>query len=279
MKKIIKKLILLVQTTCGIIEWLLRRILLGGWTYSTPRPSNMRKLRVLANGPTLLDELASAKKCEADYLMLNDSVLTEAFFKTRPSRYILIDPLYFTRDISLLSSFEKVDWEIILFVPVTCLKEVRKLLSANNNISVFPIPSGIPVNIRLKSVRNFFFRHYLASPPLQNVVVGAVYTAIFSGYRDIELYGVSHSWTSQLVVNDRNQVCLRDAHYYEKDAPLKPWLQCNGEPYRMHEILKDLSQMFESYWDIQYFADTIGGIRIVNKTKDSFIDAFDREYD
>ena len=37
--------------------------------------------------------------------------------------------------------------------------------------------------------------------------------------------------------------------------------------------------MFDSYWDLRYFADAIGNVRILNKTRGSFIDAFDRDYD
>lgn len=283
MKQTIKNFLHAFQTVFGVLEWLLRRIIYHNITIKSLTPSNGRKIRIIANGPTLLEELEAAAKGDEDYLMLNDSAMTDIFSTVKPTRYVMMDPLYFTEVLdqneAFLNVFLKVDWDMMIFVPASCTSMVKKLFDSNSHLKVLPTPSGIPANVKLRCVRNFFFKHYLAAPPLQNVVVGAIYTSIMSGYRNIELFGVGHSWTTQLAVNDLNQVCLRDVHYYEKDAPMKPWLQCSGVPYRMHIILRDLAQMFDSYWDLRYFADAIGNVRILNKTRGSFIDAFDRDYD
>ncbi len=283
LKLIIKQILNTLQTVLGVLEWILRRIISHNITCMNVPTSNGRKIRIIANGPTLLEELDAAPKIDTDYLMLNNSAGTEIFFKIKPTRYVMVDPLFFTKilieDDAFRDAFLSVDWNMLIFVPASCVSMVRKLFASNRFLKVQPIPSGIPANVKIRSVRNFFFKHYLASPPLQNVVVGAIYSSIMSGFSNIELFGVGHSWTTQLAVNDQNQVCLRDVHYYEKDAPMQPWLQCDGVPYRMDVILRDLAQMFCSYWDLRYFADAVGDIRIVNKTRGSFIDAFDREYD
>lgn len=270
------------QTILGIGEWVIKSIILGGWTVGKRAFSNGRKIRIIANGPSLNEDLKAVPDEDVDYYMLNNSVITPLFFQLKPSRYIIIDPLYFTKilgDVNngVLSSILSIDWPIELYVPSTSVKYVRRLVSANSNVIVRPTPTSIPSDIKLRGVRNFFFKHMLASPPIQNVVVGAIYTSIMCGYDHIELYGVGHSWTTQLAVNQNNEVCIRDIHYYDSNATMKPWLQCNGEPYKMHIILRDLAQMFESYWDLRYLADSIGKIKIINKTKESFIDAFDRE--
>lgn len=98
---------------------------------------------------------------------------------------------------------------------------------------------------------------------------------INSGYKTIYLFGVDHSWTTQLCVNTLNQVCLRDLHYYDnKHVDLKPWLKGSGEPYKMHEVLRDLAHMFDSYHELQNYANYINNTKIINKSKESFIDAF-----
>lgn len=278
--KIFKQIINLIITLVGITECFLKQLLSGAWTFGSIKPSNCRKLRIIANGPTMLEDLNAAPKEDVDYLMVNFSVKTDCFWEIKPTRYVIIDPgffsIVFANDKDFVDLMRKVDWEMEIFVPVESVKEVRKILSSNSNISISPTPHSIPGRIKSVNVRNIFFKYYLASPPLQNVLVGAIYTAIMSGYRDIELYGAGHSWTTQLVVNDQNVVCLKDLHYYEKNGLFKPWVRGNGEPYHMHSLLIDLSQMFSSYWDIKYFIEHIGSIRIVNMTKESYIDAFER---
>ena len=115
-------------------------------------------------------------------------------------------------------------------------------------------------------------------PRPQNVVIPSIFIGINEGYKQIDLYGVDHSWTKEIRVNNNNQVCLINSHFFDNKTPeLKPWHKGIGEPvYKMHEILRDLAWMFDGYYKLREYADNIG-CRIINKTPDSFIDAFERE--
>jgi hypothetical protein len=127
-----------------------------------------------------------------------------------------------------------------------------------------------------KSIRYWLFRRGLAMPKPQNVLVPSIFNSINMGYKEIRIYGADHSWTESIRVDDENKVCLTDPHFYDKKkVNMRPWLKCSGEHYLMHEILRDLAWMFESYHVLRDYAEHCG-CRIVNCTRNSYIDAFEK---
>ena len=115
-------------------------------------------------------------------------------------------------------------------------------------------------------------------PRPQNVLVPSIFNGINMGYNEIIIYGADHSWTENIRINNANQVCLTDSHFYDQEeVSLKPWRKATEgrEIYKMYEILWDLSNTFKSYHTLREYADT-QGCHIVNKTGGSYIDAFDR---
>ena len=114
-------------------------------------------------------------------------------------------------------------------------------------------------------------------PMLYNVLQPTIFNAIKMGYKEIRLYGVYHSWTEEIRVNDKNEVCLIDRHFYdEKNIKLLPLKKTNGEILKMYEILSDLSKVFFSYCQVRKYAD-YKKCKIINCTENSYIDAFERE--
>ena len=282
MKVLVKSFFNIVGNVLGIIEWFIVKIIFRTFTIGKRKDASLSQVSILANGPTLTDELdLLGAPTDMDYCMLNDAAKTDLFWHIRPRYYVFADPLYFTHYLvednnPFVDAFKRIDWSMTVFVPVKVYGMVKKILSQTHRIIVEKIPGSLPGCVTDNSIRNFFFRHKMACPPLQNVVVGAIYSLIMEGYSNINLLGVGHSWLSALAVNDKNQVCLKNVHYYDKNVELKPWNKCYGEAYKMHEILRDLAQMFDSYHQLRIFADQIGGICIVNCTKGSYIDAFNR---
>lgn len=281
MKHFIKTLFSLINTMCSLIVWCIRQTIYSLWTYGKVQKSEHNKaIRIIANSPSLNEELEQMDmRAETDYCMVNDSMTTPLFRKFRPTRFILADPLYFNRDLEgynnpRVEAFKKCDWQMQLYVPKSVVSIAKDKLCECKSISIHALPSSLPKSVYSISVRNFFYRRGMACPRIQNVVVGAIYSSIMSGYKTIELYGVGHTWTTQLAVNELNQVCLSDVHYYDLNAPMQPWISVEGEPYKMHTVLRDLAQMFDSYWELREFANTIPGVLIINKTRGSFIDAF-----
>ena len=282
MKRIVKLLLCIVYNTIGIIEWFLKRLLLRSFTFGKRKPLRRNPVAIIANGPTLMDELEKIKAdTTIEYCMLNHSVKTDLFWHLKPKYYVLLDPLFFSKILveknnPFMDAFMKVDWNMTIFVPVRKSKQMVSLMAINTKIKVDLIPDSLSGLIQSSKLQHFFFKYKLAVPIPQNVVVGAIYALIMEGFSRINLLGVGHSWLSAMAVNENNEVCLKDMHYYNKEAKLKPWYTVNGEPYKMHVILRDLAQMFDSYHQLRSFSDSLGDVRIVNYTKDSYIDAFER---
>ena len=282
MKRIFKCLLSLVLNCIGVIEWFLKCLFLCCFTIGKRKSSRLNPVAIVANGPTLMDELEKIKTdITMDYCMLNHSAKTDLFWRLKPKYYVMIDPLFFSKILveinnPYMDAFMKVDWNMTIFVPIRNLKNMKNMVSENQNIKVETTPASLSQMINSNKLRNYFFRNKMATPIQQNVVVGAIYAMIMEGFERINLLGVGHSWLNAMVVNEKNEVCLKDMHYYNKEAELKPWYTVNGEPYKMHVILRDLAQMFDSYHQLRCFADSLGDVRIVNYTKDSYIDAFER---
>ena len=129
-----------------------------------------------------------------------------------------------------------------------------------------------------KKLEYFLYKKGISAPGSQNVLITSIYAMINMGYSKIFLYGADHSWTSQMIVNQSNQVCLSDHHFYDiLPSALNPWLKADGSPYKMHEILDDLRRAFYSYHELNSYALYIGAVTIINMTKMSFIDAFEKQ--
>lgn len=282
MKQFLKKIILFIKTILGLLEWFFQQIINWSWTYSRIERRQERKMRILANGPSLNDEIQELDFDEdCDYCMVNFSVMQPLFAQVKPSIYVLADPLFFTKVLveknnDLLAKFNCVDWKMALYVPTSVHSNARKLFAHNKNIEIKTLPASLSSLVTSRKIRVSFYKRGMACPILQNVLVGAIYASIMKGYKNICLYGVGHSWTSQIAVDELNRVCLKDVHFYNPNATMKPWV-INGEPFRMHEVLRALAQMFDSYWEIRALIEDLGDVRIVNKTKESFIDAFERD--
>ncbi len=241
-----------------------------------------KKLLILANGPKLNECIKNGIpeiEC-SDIRVVNDFCRSELFFSVKPTSYVFADPFFFSDEMNerhkqIWNAFSKVNWNMTLFVPYLAFTKMTKQI-LNPNIKICPY-HPIPYE-GWKSVRFLLYKKGLSMPRPQNVVIPSIFIGINEGYKQIDLYGVDHSWTKEIRVNNNNQVCLINSHFFDNKTPeLKPWHKGIGEPvYKMHEILRDLAWMFDGYYKLREYADNIG-CRIINKTPDSFIDAFERE--
>ena len=244
----------------------------------------IKPVMIVANGPGFkFCEISNRNREDYVFCFMNNSPLANVFWEIKPEYYIQADPLFFQKDINredILMTREKllndVSWDIVFFVPYSKYEKAKDIYSYNSYLNIIPYhDTNLSVNMN-KDDKNLIFHLGLDAPIVQNVLIGAIYCLINTGYKEIELYGATHSWTTQLTVNNKNEVCLRDEHFYDNQNPeLRPWYKVTGTIYKMHEILRDLAQMFDSYWVLKDYAES-KGVKIINKTKNSFIDAFER---
>ncbi len=257
--------------------WLLR-IICGKLKNHIAKNDSSEKLLILANGPSLKEIIDTIPLNNGyDIRVVNDFCRYPTFFSIKPSSYVFADPLFFSntpRAQEVIQLLSKVDWEMRLYVPLAFMANIRQKIN-NSNLKIIPYNSTPYYG--WKSVRNYFLKKGFTMPRPQNVLIPSIFIGINEGYKVIELYGVDHSWTKEIRVNNKNQVCMTDSHFYDASkVALKPFLKYDGSEYLMAELLRDLAWMFDGYYILREYADSVG-CRIINKTPNSFIDAFERE--
>lgn len=235
-------------------------------------------LRILGNGNSLKSAVDSMSQ-DCDYMVMNSHVLHTSYSELKPRYYVLADPAFFHpnacydgKDV-VKRIFADTKWKMTLFVSWE-----------HTNSVDFPKSEWVTVQ-RVNQCsyngpeqhREYVYEHNLAMPEVNNVLASAIYLGIYMGYKNVELYGVEHSWTKDIYVNDKNQTCIRDSHFYDKEE-----VQDNviineyKRPLKFHEVLRMYAVYFPAYWELRELADK-HNCKIFNCTPHSFIDAFERK--
>lgn len=283
-----------------MIKETIKNYLVGGvqllcWTVSFLRNENFhnyiekknrsKTVCILGNGSSLkyaIDTFVDIEKY--DYCMVNYSPTSPSFFKIRPKFYVLVDGSFFflpDKQKELKSALDKIDWDISLFVPFDLRYKIQYLIKDNVNINLVPFHNcNIQDNFPFKKLAYKLFKRGLAIPVAMNVAVACIYCMINSGFKTIHLYGLEHSWMSQIVVDENNNVCMKDTHFYDTgEVKLKIIKDCYGNKCSIAEQLRNQALAFASYNFLRGYADYLGDVEVINKTKNSFIDAFRKEID
>lgn len=259
----------------------------GSLKHSKPFPiTKTKNIIILGNGPGLKDNLEQDMHVlkKNDTFAVNKFCLTSEFPLVKPKYYLLLDPAFYIKKNSsikflglhkkIIDSFiTKIDWEMTLFVPArTDMKEDWDTLTSHNkHITVRYINNNAAVGF--KSIVFTLFRYNLAMPVTQNVLVGAIFLSLNIGYKNIYLLGVEHSWSEDIRVNDKNQLYIRNKHYYDEVETIFYKGIEQKEIWKMHEILLAWSKVFMSYFVLQDYAKKLNA-KIYNLTAESYIDAF-----
>lgn len=274
-KQVLRTIITLMKKSIASLTWSIRLVSNSDLKNHIPKQVSGQLLTILANGPSLKDNLNQIDYTQGEFLVVNDFYKSPYYKKIKPQYHVLMDPLYFRNNEDIKPFAEAVDWDMKLFVPYTAWKGVDILRNMpNKHIEVIPC---ILVSYNgFECFRNWIYQHGLAMPKAQNVLVASIFAGINMGYKKIRLYGVDHSWTESIRVNNKNEVCLTDSHFYDKEeVQLLPWKKWTGEPYKIYEVLRDLANTFDSYHRIERYARHVG-CHVVNMTHGSYIDAFER---
>lgn len=250
-----------------------------------------RRLAVLGNGPSLRDELPrliARRECErTDMMAVNFFALGDEFTIVRPQYYVLSDPQFFRRagrservENLYRALGERVNWPMTLYVQYYNPErfDYRAAVGANPNIRIVPFHTLVFRGLR--SVEFWCYRHGLGSGNFGTVVQNGEFIGLLLGYRQIDLYGVDHTLLDGLTVDDRNRLCRTQSHYYDS-APAAPepiFVNATDppRPYTMHTYLAETAELFRGHEVLRDYARSIGA-RIVNRTRGSMIDAYERE--
>lgn len=239
--------------------------------------SNRPSLRILGNGNSLSLEL-NTMSSDIEYMVMNSHVLHDSYFALKPKYYVIADPAFFKPRFNFDGRYivQKIltvtNWNMTLFVPWEHAKGIK--LESTEWVKVEYVNQSEYRGP--EQYREYLYEHNLAMPMVNNVLASAIYLSIYLGYKNVELYGVEHSWTRDIYVNNKNQVCLRDNHFYDKEVVQeKVIVDSDGCPKKFHEVLKMYMEYFPAYWELRELANK-HNCQIVNCTPNSFIDAFDK---
>jgi len=239
-------------------------------------------LAILGNGKSLGENIFN-RDSNVDYMVVNRHVLDESYEQIKPLYYVMADPFFFRHEdgkkiLRLIN--EKTSWKMTFFSPYDkSMVHVLKDLFTNGNITV-KFYNGREFRGHIR-IAYWLYEHCLCMPRVQNVLVASIMLGLYFDYQRIELYGVEHDWLKNLYVGDDNLVYLLNKHFYDKKEVLpKPQkdIQKRRE-YPLGDNLMDYAMMFKSYWQIKKYVERKGlKNKIVNKTRGSYIDAFERDF-
>lgn len=238
-----------------------------------------KRVYVLANGPSLNAELSELLKDECFFhspkFVLNFFVKSDLYCQIRPEYYCIADPVFFNqdseqRDVVIEKLNKETKWGMELFVPVNGFAIIQKKIE-NDYIRVTPIPVLIYEGFERR--RFLMFKRGKAAPSFVNVTIMIEYILLNLGCKDIRLYGVDHTFTDGLYVNDDNQLCIEDNHFYGKSS--RQIIDWYGKNVSVANYLKGKYLTFKEHELMRSYADYLGA-QIINCTECSLIDAYTR---
>lgn len=249
--------------------------------HASIRPQHReRPLIILGNGPSLRDTINNdLDKLKAhDTMAVNFAAAAPEFFDIRPRYYIIVDPFFFSDEehdklSAMYKAMAAVDWHMTLIIPVGREDRLPKDVRYNAYIDIVTI-NAIGVE-GFMLFRSFAYGKRLAMPRPRNVLIPAIMSGIWLGYKDIYIVGADHSWMSTISVDDHNRVISVQPHFYKDSANEQTRVNTEYQGYKLHDIIHSFYTAFKSYHDIRDYA-TRRHIAITNSTPGSFIDAFPR---
>ncbi|MFA0083562.1 hypothetical protein AB4383_16185 [Vibrio breoganii] len=243
---------------------------------------------VIGNGPSLTNDMKELiEKDGVDYFCVNHLAESEFFTLLKPNKYTLLDPYFWSKDTdeklkrkreNLFEALnDKVTWEMFLFLPRNADSNYLKSRIKNDHVIIVKLDVVPIIELHHAKLPNIFLKGKYA-PPTCNVIIYAMYLAILSRYKSIELYGADLSFTEDVIVDQKtNQLQIEYKHFYGKST-FEPLLQNPQRivPFTMESLYKTTYLTFYAHNLLSKMAQ-LAGVRIVNRSSYSLIDAYDRE--
>lgn len=261
--------------------------------YATQLPERRLPVcSVLGNGPSLTESLEKQFDFirQTEIVCVNNFAHADIFTRLRPQNYVISDPNYFVfteqttnrDDIrqTLLIFLERVDWPMTLYVPhfarnTYLLKQIEQ-----KNPSINVVYFNYTVVGGFQKLAYWLYARGLGMPQAQTVIIAALTLMINRKFDMIYLFGADTSWHEQIRLNDQNQLLMKQVHFYDKPKDLTHELVYSDKHRQrtssMSSQFLSLYKVFRGYEVLRDYAD-YQGIRIINASAKSYIDAFERK--
>ena len=233
---------------------------------------------ILANGPSLKAAIENneVQLDSNDVFCVNSFCESEYFWKIKPQFYFVIDGTFFNPTIertkkqvaSIVEAFSKVDWDMCVVVPSYAPQ--GGIFAGLNNPHIKTIRFNSTSVSGYDWFCNMVYKQGLGMPTCINVVIFAISSALFMGYKNIYMYGIDHTFSAQLFVNENNVVCSSERHVYSTEPRIFKLPQTT-----MARILGAQSLCFSIHEKLERMSKKLG-CKIYNCTKGSFVDAYER---
>lgn len=251
------------------------------------------ELNIVVNGPSFADEFTNnpEKFTDKDILCVNTFVNTEYYEILKPKYYAIADsklwnPIKSTEKLGATyeqnlwneiphSLVKKTKWKQFVFLPhfAKSNPNLIKILEENANLELVFVNMSIYKGF--ERLKYSFYDKQFCVPLICNVLAYAIYIAILSGYKQIKLYGADHSLFNNLSVSSDNKVIICAKHSYNQSGDTRFLYHPDGSLINMGEYLAELSSIWKTYYELELYAK-YRNCHILNCTKNSYIDAFDR---
>lgn len=250
---------------------------------------NNEKCMVLGNGPSLKKDFEEIKNKngEYDFCCVNNFVLSPYFVEFKPTIYVFLDDYFWAEDahsdwvkqrnetFSLIN--EKVDWEMQIFIPLKASKEFIQKKIDNKYVEIIKLKVANMPNAHGDFTYYLFDSGYFG-PGSMNVLIYAVYLAIYARYKEVIIYGADLSFHKDVEVDQKtNDLIMQVQHFYgeKKYETLKKNPQ-KVEKFTMHEIMDITAKTFFAHEVLSGYAKKLD-IKVLNKSSYSLIDAYERK--
>lgn len=279
LKKILIWLKLLLDTLLSIPQVLFTLLVIR---YSKKYDFTSDEIIILGNGPSLLEVLNKNATIfrEKEVIVVNDFAFSEYFYLMKPKHNVFADPGYWLLNVpdemhlireKLIDILNKVEWKLNVYFPLESKGAAIFEKFVNPKIAINFYPTRIAKGFDIWKF--WLYNNSIAAPKIQNVIHATIYLAILSGTKEINLFGVEHSWLSTIFVDSENRVCYNNNHFYSEGEDNKVWKNFKGENYILHDLLLDLHHTFKTYHALNQYAKYMS-CDIINYTNGSFIDTF-----
>ncbi len=243
---------------------------------------------ILANGPSLKESIEPISKIKSKYdlMCVNHFAETEAYPVLKPALYILNAPEMWRDDVEsefiikgekLFTAIqENTAWDIDLFIPVSAKGYSRwKAILKKNPLITVNYFNTTPIEGFDSLIKKAIYRGW-GMPRPHNVLIPSAVLCMRMGYEKIYLVGADHSWLPEIWVDQSNNVFLTQKHFYDEDkAKARPMDKLGKGNRSLPEILDKFTYAFFAYFKLNKIAQEQNQ-QIINATKGSFIDAFER---
>lgn len=233
---------------------------------------------ILANGPSLKEAMENGrvKLDDVDVFCVNSFCESEYFWKVKPTSYFIVDGEFFNpttertkkQVTNLIEALNKVDWRMNLCISSHAINGGVLSEIKNDNINVLRFNTTTIVGYEWFC--HSLYKIRIGMPLCINVVIFSIMAAINMKYKNIYMYGIDHTFSAQLFVDDENCVCSMEWHVYATEGRALKLPNTT-----MTEILRDMSNCFAMHEKLNRYSLRVGS-KIWNCTKGSFVDAYER---